>query len=226
MALNWIKWFLDSSVSIRLTFALPVSDTARTEVKGWIKDVQIWKDKLLFFLFAFKFVMLYRPGWKQTCCEETFNCMKDVVHANQGHKMMVQLWIRTFSSLQHVFWSVLGLNAAAVVVNNAEPLVLSHTLLSPWFLQRDTAEWNSRFSLHVIVCVQVRSCCSFTFGSLSGSCCWATGNGSVQPGQPRHQPTLTGPSSPRGLQETSWAWGKHCRFHSCFRGKKSFLLSF
>lgn len=37
-ALNWIQRCLDSSVSIRLTFALPIIDAARTEVKGWIKE--------------------------------------------------------------------------------------------------------------------------------------------------------------------------------------------
>lgn len=104
---------------------------------------------MIFSFLAFKFVMAYRPWWQKTCCVETFNRMRGIVHANWDHKMTLRVWIRTLLSLQHVVWSVRCLNVAAVVVNNAEPLVLSHTLLSQCFLQRNMAEWNTAVSVYM-----------------------------------------------------------------------------
>lgn len=83
-------------------------------------------------------------------------------------RVMVQLWIRRFSSLQHVVCSVLRLTVATVVLNNAEPLALSHTLLSPCFLQRNNAERNPALSVYTrLVLLEIVSVCRCAAAAVS-----------------------------------------------------------
>lgn len=64
--------------------------------------------------------------------------------------------------------SVLHLSVAAVVVNNAEPLALSHTLLTLCFLQRNTAEWNAAVSVFMwLGLLEIVSVCRCTAAAVS-----------------------------------------------------------